>query len=493
MSEFQDISGTLYQISSQEMHCIATDTWTNNSDISESMDSGHPLLSADIRQILVSKEEPLDEQGCSPSLDQEDTKPPHIKEEQEELWISQDAEQIQGQEDTDIKFPITVKSENDEETPQFLPLEKIKPEQMETGADGEDLGGSEQARNSDSERDLHPEIEVTIEESSEPEAEDCNNVKCTTVYQSGLKSVERLKDQGLQNIEKMHRCTECGKIFKRKSYLTVHMKIHTRACSKSGRPSSINERLAQHRSKMLKKSFSCPKCGKTFNCKSHVKVHLRTHKGKKPFSTSKCDKRFRYRGHLTDHLRTHTEVKPCRCPECGRGFRQKRYLREHLKTHKRTTPFNCSECGKSFIYKSVFKAHLTSHTGEKPFSCSDCGKRYRKEQSLKEHLIIHTGETPFSCPECGNRYRKKRHLTEHLTTHTGEIPHSCPECGKRFIHRDTFTRHMLSHTRGKLFSCPECNKAFDRKEHLTAHIRIHTGEKPFVCSECNKEFAQKEI
>ncbi len=52
------------------------------------------------------------------SLDQEDSERPHIKEEEEELWSSQEEEQVQELEEADItKFTFTavpVKSENDE-------------------------------------------------------------------------------------------------------------------------------------------------------------------------------------------------------------------------------------------------------------------------------------------------------------------------------------------------------------------------------------------
>ncbi|XP_032363686.1 golgin subfamily A member 6-like protein 7 [Etheostoma spectabile] len=78
----------------------------------------------DVQRLLVVKEEvPPMQQECSSSVDQEEPEsPPHIKEEQVELWSSQRGEQLQGLEDADItKFPFTpvpVKSEDDEEEAQ---------------------------------------------------------------------------------------------------------------------------------------------------------------------------------------------------------------------------------------------------------------------------------------------------------------------------------------------------------------------------------------
>eukprot|EP00064_Thunnus_orientalis_P020937 superscaffoldBa00006060_g21089 len=118
----------------------------------------------DIQQLLQSKEEvPPEQQERNSSQDQENPEPPHIKEEQEELWTSQEGEQLHRLEKADItKFtftPVPVKSEDDEKKPQSSQLHQRQTEQMETKADGEDCGGSEPARNSHPEGHLQPVIE----------------------------------------------------------------------------------------------------------------------------------------------------------------------------------------------------------------------------------------------------------------------------------------------------------------------------------------------
>ncbi|XP_056157445.1 uncharacterized protein LOC130131688 isoform X2 [Lampris incognitus] len=79
------------------------------------------IKSEDHLLLLVFEEKvPSEQQEWSPSLDQERPAPPHIKEEEEELWSSQEGEQFQGlNEEADVtKLPFTpvpVKIENDEE------------------------------------------------------------------------------------------------------------------------------------------------------------------------------------------------------------------------------------------------------------------------------------------------------------------------------------------------------------------------------------------
>ncbi|XP_038592425.1 uncharacterized protein LOC119916466 isoform X1 [Micropterus salmoides] len=119
------------------------------------------VFPTDVQQLLVIKEEVPSE--CSPSLDQEDPELLHIKEEQEELWTSQEGEQLNGLEEADItRFPftaVTVKSEDEEEKPQSPQLHQSQTEdnreaepsasssatQIKTETDG----GSEPAGNLD--------------------------------------------------------------------------------------------------------------------------------------------------------------------------------------------------------------------------------------------------------------------------------------------------------------------------------------------------------
>ncbi|XP_061880026.1 uncharacterized protein LOC133631872 [Entelurus aequoreus] len=76
----------------------------------------------DVQQMIACQEErPPQSQRRSPTLKQEAPQPPHIKEEEEELWITQEREYVLGLEEADLtKLPLTgvsVKTEAHEEKP----------------------------------------------------------------------------------------------------------------------------------------------------------------------------------------------------------------------------------------------------------------------------------------------------------------------------------------------------------------------------------------
>ncbi|XP_022602893.1 zinc finger protein 32-like [Seriola dumerili] len=333
----------------------------------------------DVHQLLVSREElPPKQQEWSSSLDQEDPEPPHIKEEQEELWTSQEASNI-------IEFPsspVPVKSENDEELQssqlhqnQSEPPASSSSGQIDTEANGEDCGGPGPDRNLDAHSFLQPLSDDKVSNSSEPETEisddDC---KETGGPQPGLISEYTnvpVSDVTCNAGKKSFICCECGRKFGRKDSLRRHMRYHTG-----------------------EKPYSCSVCGKRFSQRPNLIRHMRCHSGEKPFSCSFCDTSFAVRSALVNHMRIHTGEKPFSCLYCEKSFTQKGGLKKHMTVHTGEKPYSCPVCDKSFSQKANLTYHFSVHTGQKQFSCSVCDKRFTWQSQVKSHKCV--GESSSS-------------------------------------------------------------------------------------------------
>ncbi|XP_060915224.1 zinc finger protein 32-like isoform X7 [Labrus mixtus] len=332
------------------------------------------LQVSDIQLLMVRKEEVHPEQQeRGSSLNQEDSpEPPQIKEDQEELWSSQEGEQLQGPEEADIIqitfYPVPVKTEEDDgekpQSPQLQPTltDQIRDEYSKTEAKGEDCEGSDPTTDFNIDSHLQPVSDEETSHSSETVTDDCNCDWEASEPQEGLNP--------LQNEDAPVSDVNCD-------------------------------------------TGSASESSTTFGQKKQLRKHKIIHTGDKLFSCSVCGKSFRDNGDLKRHSFVHTGEKPLSCSVCGKRFTQNGDLKRHSVVHTGEKPFSCKLCDKRFTQRGTLKLHYVAHSGEKPFSCEVCGHRFTNSGDLKRHSIIHTGEKPFSCSVCDRRFTYKQNFRTH--------------------------------------------------------------------------------
>ncbi|XP_026205532.1 zinc finger protein 2 homolog [Anabas testudineus] len=506
------------------------------------------LRSSDIQQASVSKDEA---QQWSLSLDQEDPEPPHIKEEDEEVWTSQEGEQLPGPEEANItKFPSS----------------RVPVKSKEDGSDIQQLSVNKDCNIEDSLDQEDPELRHIKEEQKEFWTSQTKSAWNINLDSSDLKT--DVSDDDSSEIREPQSVINSLKIIQ------------------------VPARDLWHNNG--KKTYSCPECGKMFGRSPHLKIHLRTHTGEKPLSCPCCAKSFSQKVNLTYHMSIHTGEKRFSCRFCNQRFTWYTQLKSHQcvceASHLHKSPsdetreaetgeksFSCSHCGKIFSRKDNLNIHVRIHTGERPFSCSVCGKSFKHGGHLTQHMSVHTKENRFCCRVCDQRftwlYQLKRHtcggessqsevwssqegeqlpgqeeadiikfpfsrvpvmsedeekpqssqlhqsqIENNRDSETGSGPErpDCPDgqlepgtdaktedfCGHKFKVRELGWRETSEpdsavnvysghHPVKKSFTCSDCGKIFGRREHLQAHVRIHTGERPFRCSDCGKTFGCK--
>ncbi|XP_061731126.1 zinc finger and SCAN domain-containing protein 12-like [Nerophis ophidion] len=243
------------------------------------------------------------------TVNREETRPPHIKEENLERSeeFSASGVMVKSEEDE-------VKGESEEKSSSWT---------RKTTREG-DGGGSEAdfAPRSDSD-------ETTSHSDDDDEAAHADNsrFKCSFCDKTFYDGSTLKRHARIHTGEKPFVCSVCAQGFTRKDHLMAHTRTHT-----GERP------------------FSCPLCHASFGFHSALSQHMKIHYGER-HTCGQCGKAFRTKSTLTKHLRRHAP--------------DSLFVRGERLARKRNLPgeksFSCSVCHAAFCYRSGLCKHMQKH------------------------------------------------------------------------------------------------------------------------------------
>lgn len=155
-------------------------------------------------------------------------------------------------------------------------------------------------------------------------------------------------------------CDICGLDFQSETFYLRHMWKHPENvfCEKCQMKFNNNEDFKQHVESVHEelKPLQCDTCGKKFRTKNSLKLHVRVHTGEKPYECQYCSWRFHKKGQLVVHIYRHTGERPYVCSVCDRGFKQRGDMRKHKAGHAKQ--MKKESTGWLLIYRLLFPDRL---------------------------------------------------------------------------------------------------------------------------------------
>ena len=297
--------------------------------------------------------------------------------------------------------------------------------------------------------------------------------------------------------EEERTCKICGKVFKKKSQMLLHLVLHTKVYASL----DIEGKVLRSECGI---SATCLECGKMLSRANHAKPHIaQVHyqlqktidldnmdnydlsrqvlkrgsrksgqkKENQVFLCEFCEKQFTERTGLKRHIRFIHEGVPRRpktdkprenilCEFCDKQFSDQKGLTRHKRLKHEGFGFECDICDYSAATPLGLVKHRSSKHGinlsEVPeevssssHQCLDCGKFYNSTTSLRRHQLVHAGIRPFACDICGKRFTQKSTLEGHRRIHTGELPYSCNICDFKFKTASAANAHHLQVHQGE--------------------------------------------
>ena len=246
------------------------------------------------------------------------------------------------------------------------------------------------------------------------------NASGKVVQKSSFQEIHSLDQPGDEPLQKPRKVslekgsTKCGTFYTNEADWVSPST--TSKCLEGNKANEFNDIAAKSPERHDKTVHRCNQCGKVFKTKYTLSIHLKMpdHTQSRPFVCNVCSKGFRLSSTLCRHKIIHTERKPHKCGKCGKCFNRSSTLKTHLRTHSDKKEFVCDICQKGFHQKGNLRNHIMIHTGEKPFRCNQCDRAFNKMSNLKFHMHTHSDKLPYHCRTCRKRFSKKTDLKDHV-------------------------------------------------------------------------------
>ncbi|XP_028280496.1 zinc finger protein 91 isoform X1 [Parambassis ranga] len=350
----------------------------------------------------------------------------------------------------------------------------------------------------------------------------CNHMKTCSAQKKENVSVIKKEYNPKKTLlgPKLYHCEQCGKGFWSLGAYSHHKQNPTECADLRLRKGVVGSAHGHQRSTI---KVACPVCGRKFRHKGIMALHMRKHENGN-HKCEVCSRSFRLFSSLLRHQVVHSNQL---LPPPIKSF-------QHQVEQLKKNTYSCPDCGKLFSRAKALQFHMKSHgyeTGYAPSSprstvtledlqCATCLAHFSSKVSLRAHQKL-----------CIKRDRQEVEKTENvgMNLHDGSVDAGVDNCDQ--LRLNTKVKNEMDSGTVKLesgrgegnlenpsttslkYKCNKCDRSFSVVGALNFHKRIHSKgyksvskanlvisvmckkpkqEEPskglFHCSECGRRF-----
>ncbi|XP_022103651.1 zinc finger protein 91-like [Acanthaster planci] len=342
---------------------------------------------------------------------------------------------------------------------------------------------------------------------------------CEICFETFSSKAELREHSAVHRNTQSFKCRHCGKQFKKRGFLTNHLKTHANHHSKrksnSSHPGTVNNHVKEdgkpdlgHESVFIKEEgiYRCQDCGKTFKQKGQTIYHQRKASNVRAFPCTKCSNSYLTSAHLKAHMLTHSAVKALKCDGCGKEFNYKSNLTSHQKTCPQIASIQGAD--RKYSRRCAKQAKAGTVDGRDGGSSVESGDEEQETEGSEQgqgcHQSVYNKEIGlYQCKDCGQTFKQKGQTLYHQKKVSNQRQFVCKVCKKAFLTSPHLKAHELVHAVEKPLTCQGCGKGFNYKCNLKTHQRngclgmdpegklALSNMKLHKCEECGKEFKLK--
>ena len=224
---------------------------------------------------------------------------------------------------------------------------------------------------------------------------DGSEINCQRNTLNHTKDAPAILPNRIPNIPVCYQCKVCRLVFRYRSALNEHIKIHfereilvctycyfntisktslRRHCFRCHKntPNCANK-CKDNGTGIPQTAHVCTECGMEFCWKSLLDTHIRSKHRREYVHCRGCDKPFVHMSHCKGHERKCEQFKLLMESQGPTSLLDKYYL--------------CELCGQTCSSPSALKTHFRKHTHEKPLICRKCQVGFAQTSNLKRHEI----------------------------------------------------------------------------------------------------------